>query len=482
LYSIDDSPPTLEFRRKVEFHAWNTDNYRDLEFVDVEGSGIFSDARDNPHKDEWWADNDDPHYEFNGRKFTAFNHFIDIKKGHGTFDDYDGYSYKRGSASRNEYQDMSELIDVTDIESGAAFIFTELGNMKVDEAINYYFNDEYAHAPGHKWYRRGRCSPALERYSFPEDKGKYNSVDAECKARFPMAEATGHRNRGISWSVFMPVDNMARYWYSEFLETKNPNHLGPVMHAIQDASVPHHAAGYNGNWHTKYEGILEESKVPNWLRDASFTNDVKELFAKWNRVDNSPPSRLNISDWVKEPAINWRIDHLVTWVALNAYLEYCRTYDVYRRDDFRFNESGAMKLVKIATAMSLLVLKKVAHLFPSFDVPVPTYPIGRVISSSPIRLAWLPVPGAASHTVEFQKSSGELIKRKSGIRTNVYSFPGELFGRYRWRVWAVGADGKAGPKCDFVYVYYYPYTPGPGPHGPDDPRPHDPDDPRPHEP
>jgi hypothetical protein len=287
LCSIDDSLPLLAyFRRRVVFNAWYTDQYSDLEFVDVEGTGIFSDARDDPHKDEWDADDDDPHYEFQGRKFTAFNHFIDIKKGHGTFDDYDGYSYKRGSASRNEYQKMSELIEVTDIPSGVAFMFTESGDMKVDAAINFWFNDEYAHAPGHKWYRRGRCSPALERYSFPEDKGKYNSVDAECKARFPMAEATGHRNRGIPWSVFMPVDNMARYWYSVFLESNNPNHLGQVMHAIQDASVPHHAAGCNGNWHANYELVLEELRIPNWLRDASFTNDVKALFGKWNRVDN----------------------------------------------------------------------------------------------------------------------------------------------------------------------------------------------------
>ncbi len=130
------------------------------------------------------------------------------------------------------------------------------------------------------------------------------------------------------------------------------------MHAIQDASVPHHAAGYCGNWHYRYETDLQ-SNIPKWLGYTGFTNDVKRLFTHWNKDDEAPPSHLNVGDWDKEPARNWRIDQLVTWVALNAYREYDETYNHFR-DDYKFDEYSAINLVKIATAMSLLVLKNAA--------------------------------------------------------------------------------------------------------------------------
>ena len=91
------------------------------------------------------------------------------------------------------------------------------------------------------------------------------------------------------------------------------------MHAIQDASVPHHAAGYLGNWHGKYESDL---RVEEWLNDPRFRNEVRDLVNQWNRVDTSPPQILRQDGWDLTPAINWRIDYLVTWVALNAYYAY----------------------------------------------------------------------------------------------------------------------------------------------------------------
>lgn len=37
---------------------------------------------------------------------------------------------------------------------------------RVDEALNWWLNDEYVHAPGQPWYRG--CSPSVERYSSHE--------------------------------------------------------------------------------------------------------------------------------------------------------------------------------------------------------------------------------------------------------------------------------------------------------------------------
>ncbi|PXF58441.1 MAG: hypothetical protein C4B59_13240 [Candidatus Methanogaster sp.] len=344
--------------------ARETDYCKDLELVDVD------DAVDDPHKDEWLTDDDDPYkrivilrlWEIN---FTAFNHYIDIKKGTGTFDDYDGYSYKNGSASRDEYQDVFDLIgDIARDKTGLPNIpFIWKARRKVDKSIHssLALKDNYVHAPGHKWYRIGKCSISLERYSFPDGKGAYKDVEKKCEARFPMFGTTGNEDKkGVPWSIFMPVDNMAYYWYSKFSNKKTgkPADLGPVMHAIQDASVPHHAAGYCGNWHYRYETDLQ-SNIPKWLGYVGFTNDVKRLFSRWNKDDESPPSHLNVGDWEKTPARNWSVDQLVTWVALNAYREYDETYDHFKYG-YKFDEYSAINLVKIATAMSLLVLKNAA--------------------------------------------------------------------------------------------------------------------------
>ena len=358
----DEASPFLAHNRMVADHARKTDHYRDLELVDVDY------AVDDPHKDEWLAADDDPRYECTvipgqwKMNFTAFNHYIDIKKGTGRFDDYDGYSYKNGSASRDEYQDVVDLVgDIVRGKTGLSIPFIWKTGKKVDESVHSLaLKDDYVHAPGHRWYIRGKCSPSLERYSFHDGKGTYADVEKKCEARFPMIGATGNKNEeGVPWSVFMPVDNMAYYWYSKFLnENGKPADLGPVMHAIQDASVPHHAAGYCGNWHFEYEAELQ-SKMPEWLVDVGFTIAVKKLFEKWNRNEDQSPSHLNVDDWRKKPSKNWEIDRLVTWVALNAYREYDETYNHFR-DGYNFNEHSAMGLVKIATAMSLLVLKNAA--------------------------------------------------------------------------------------------------------------------------
>jgi hypothetical protein len=128
------------------------------------------------------------------------------------------------------------------------------------------------------------------------------------------------------------------------------------MHAIQDASVPHHATGYMGNWHSEYESDLD-ANVVSYLSDPAFDGEVKKLFEQWCHPDQSPPNHLNVNDWKKKPSINWRIDQLVTWVALNAYKEYDTTYQQFRYG-YQFNSASAKKLVKIAVAMCLLVFTK----------------------------------------------------------------------------------------------------------------------------
>ncbi len=330
------------------------DNYKDLEFVNVESVWL-SGGRDDPHV-KTIADNDDvARYETQGFIFAAFNHYIDIRKGPGLFDDYDGYSYKKGSASKNEYQDAWDAKDDWKVE----FLGKITGHRKVDDGIAYWFNDEYVHAPGMQWYRG--CSPSIERYSFPNDKKIFSTVESEAAARFPLADSIGKSGKGIPYSVFMPLDNLARYWYTIFLYA-NPGKMnvpalfGPVLHAIQDAIVPHHAAGCNGNWHNRWENDFNNN-LDTWLRQAEFEKDVKTLYAHWSQNKIQAPNPLKPDDWKQAPSLNWKIDELVTWVALNAYREYDHTYNQFR-DGYKTDLDCGKRMARIATAMALLIYEK----------------------------------------------------------------------------------------------------------------------------
>lgn len=149
---------------------------------------------------------------------------------------------------------------------------------------------------------------------------------------------------------------MARYWYRRYKTFRDPKVLGYVTHGIQDASVPHHAAGCCGNWHRAYEAELN-SKIESWVIDNGFRNDVKALFDQWNQLDSSPPTGLNAGDFNRVPRRNWRIEWLVTWMALNAYHAYKTVYHNFG-GGWSFNEASAKHLTKKATALCMLALYK----------------------------------------------------------------------------------------------------------------------------
>lgn len=354
LYSQAPKLPLHMAAENIAKAAEKVDDKNDLELVDVEVK------RDDPHdnSDSSFLDKEDiPGYvAINGFKYTALNHFIDIRKGSGQFDDFDGYSYQKGSASREEFEFASEEAD----KIGDKFL-TFISGKKVDEGINWYYNDSYVHVQAQPWYRG--CSPSTERYSFPADKRIYSSMRDELGARFPLADNMGAKGKGTPYSVFMPVDNMARYWFAEYLRGRGPDSLGYVMHAIQDASIPHHAAGCCGNWHGTYEKKLD-SYLHYWLNEAAFRDEVTKLFRQWYKDDSSQPTAISVNDWNKLPAKNWRTDFLVTWLALNSYKEYAGTYNNFR-NGFKFDEGSAKNLVKLALTMSMLFLAKAANYAPS---------------------------------------------------------------------------------------------------------------------
>lgn len=267
--------------------------------------------------------------------FTAFSHFIDIKKGRGIFDDYDGYSYEKGSGK-----------DAKD-EKASISIF---GLGPIDALVNWWYNDEYVHIPDYysASYDPNTCSPAVMRYC------RYGP--GTLIQRFPLAESTGKSGKGIPYSVFPPVDNMARYWWDVFRNPpqgykKNLPSLAPVLHAIQDASVPHHTCGFLGNYHQDYEDKLTPDLL-RWINEPVFIDEVKALIREWDKQDSNPPtsSYYDRSFYLsRTPRNNWPIDQIVTWMAVQSYNA--------MPNGGRYNAVVARDLVKRAMALSVLVLK-----------------------------------------------------------------------------------------------------------------------------
>lgn len=74
-----------------------------------------------------------------------------------------------------------------------------------------------------------------------------------------------HFEQKIKHIHFWPLTNLAKYWFDGFVKTPrahdntplNLSWLGPVLHAVADATVPYHAAGLSGCGHSAYEGVVE---------------------------------------------------------------------------------------------------------------------------------------------------------------------------------------------------------------------------------
>ncbi len=364
--NTDGKPPKCDGKTYSKYDFSN-----EMSFIDINGQGIGNeDALDDPHKSGTWEVPDKCEKEGLGSSFAAYNHFIDIGKGKGTYDDYDGYSYHNGSGHLGEYEDLFDAVPffTNDFWPNAGNIVAAAitKNMKTDAALAWYFNDSNVEYPGSKWYRN--CSPALWNYSYPApyNGNKYN----EMKKRFPWGHyGNGSKNKGkcVPWSVFMPVDNLGRYWYETFLMSHKVWDLGPVLHAVQDACVPHHAAGHMGNYHAKYEKLLEgylydkNNGSGSWSNQGALRTQAKELFNSYNRMASKPATLTYPQDLTRQkPNLSWSVDQIITWAAFNAYYEYVNTYNSFKSlaNTKEFKTATAQKLFVLSLALSMLILKK----------------------------------------------------------------------------------------------------------------------------
>ena len=332
-FELTTAVTPLSFDRvKTSNWSGDVDTRDDMELVQVRG--IFGDrSRDDPHSFNL-AINDratsstkdilDISAFYPPLHWTAMNHYIDIPKGEGTFDDYDGYAYHNGSACDCTHE--------------------KVGGVPVDEAIAAILSTSYVHAPGRRWYRG--CSKAVSRYSREQD----------VSARFPLAGSRPGEDKGVPYSVFIPVDNIAAFWFSQVGDWDNAKCAGFVLHALQDASVPHHAAGTAGNWHVKWEED-QEGEVGEWVDEPSFHDEVKALYAAWTASPSPAPSGLAVGDLTLKPGSDWNMDMLATWLALHAYDAYQGAYGNF--EEYKKGKPTMRELAVKATAMSMLALVKI---------------------------------------------------------------------------------------------------------------------------
>ena len=83
------------------------------------------------------------------------------------------------------------------------------------------------------------------------------------------------------------------------------------------------------------------------------------LLYQWNNIDENPPTSLIIADYLKIPHRNWRIDLLVTWMALQAYRAYSVIYKGFK-SGWIHDVATMRQLTEKAAAICMLVLNDIS--------------------------------------------------------------------------------------------------------------------------
>ena len=85
----------------------------------------------------------------------------------------------------------------------------------------------------------------------------------------------------------MPVDNLARDRNQCYIAGGPYSAISFALHGVMDCSIPQHAAGCLGNWHTLDEDLIDK-KLEEYMNDANrakFQKEVLALVDKWSWDD-----------------------------------------------------------------------------------------------------------------------------------------------------------------------------------------------------
>lgn len=223
----------------VAAETYNTDDYQDLAMCN----------------DVWGADDCRIHivdifgWDFWGiegwfvkeKNLTSFLHFVDTTKIGEYNDEWDGYSCDSAKDIEYEIQDIPALDDEYVDSMTCDYLGNPDGPGVGDPEGYLHLNPDY--------------SPALYRYiTVPAGSSACEEVATRfCRNNCDDICDSGADGLWLEDVDFPPASNLGRYWYTQWIDTENPLFLGPVMHAVTDATVPHHASGYLGNWHRQFE-------------------------------------------------------------------------------------------------------------------------------------------------------------------------------------------------------------------------------------
>ena len=111
--------------------------------------------------------------------------------------------------------------------------------------------------------------------------------------------------------------------------SREPKTLGYVMHAIQDACITTTVRAAPAIGTVSMKRNWQNTSIPG-SGISAFGKMSLSLLYQWNNIDENNPTSLIIADFVKIPHRNWRIDLLVTWMALQAYRAYSVIYKGFK--------------------------------------------------------------------------------------------------------------------------------------------------------
>jgi len=157
-----------------------------------------------------------------------------------------------------------------------------------------------------------------------------------------------HFNQDIEHIHFWPITNLASYYYDAFAHSPstqegvplNLPHLGPVLHAAADTTVPFHAVGLSGCGHFEYEKNVERWY---WKKAISFysSQQVREYLTK-----------------IKYLSAQSTLDKILIGNALRASERNCKCGLTGCECQIVNNDKVAKRLVNLAIASTVVVIRK----------------------------------------------------------------------------------------------------------------------------
>ncbi len=288
-------------------------------------------------------------YEGVGHGFTSWFHYIDIRKGKGEVDDYDGFSPT--SACWDQWEELCGP------EEGGSDGYSRFGKYctfrtgcnwpfivdPVDVCIDEWYLDEGkivlnpSESPGLYRY----CTACLDPTSY--------TIDEEMSKR----RIAGHE---FGDSIIPPADNAATYWYKQFMQgNHDPRNMGAVLHFLADVSVPHHADGVSGTWHSGYEDEYEIEITPLLTQEME-SGDIGGPWDIWDEI-----KKLN-DEYDNDTLRHTSVAALATRLAeeslpsIDHYRQTKPFIDKIRKNHDSWDE--ALHLGRRAVAYTVLVLRK----------------------------------------------------------------------------------------------------------------------------